>query len=322
MNRRRALLIFGATAACLGLVAAVSHATTPGTNGRIALSRYRLHDAPYQAEISMVNSDGSGERKLTNVSPGYVDDEPDWAPNGSRIAFQRCGAPGPPCSIWTVERDGSGLRRLSPHCPRGSSPPKCPDDSGPAYSPDGRHIAFTRYRSPTLGGQVVMVADANLRHAHRLGRGWEPGWSPDGKQLAFVWKPGNRSAVFVMNVDGTGRHRVTPWRLGAEEFPDWSPDGTRILFNTAPADRGNLFSIKPDGTGLRQLTHFRGVSKVVNGSFSPDGDSIVFATRVGAVNPPGASLTDVFVMSADGTDIRPVTRSRNYDAAPDWGPRK
>jgi hypothetical protein len=32
-------------------------------------------------------------------------------------------------------------------------------------------------------------------------------------------------------------------------------------------------------------------------------------------------LPDVFVMSADGTDIRPVTRSCNWDGSPDWGPR-
>lgn len=322
MITRRGLLIFAAAAACLALGAPAPHATTPGTNGRIAFSQYRLHDAPLQAEIFAVNSDGTRQRKLTHASRGFVDDEPDWAPGGSRLVFQRCGSPGPPCSIWTVNADGSGLRRLSPRCSQGSAPPKCPDDSGPAFSPNGRQIAFTRFHSAKSGGQIVMVADANLRHAHPLGPGWEPGWSPDGNQLAFVWKPGNRQGVFVENADGTGRHRVTPWRLRAGEFPDWSPDGTRILFNTGGPDRGNLFTIRPDGTGLRQLTHFRGLSKVVNGSFSPDGDSIVFATQVGAVNPSGASLPDIFVMSADGTDIRPVTRSRNYDASPDWGRRR
>jgi hypothetical protein len=30
---------------------------------------------------------------------------------------------------------------------------------------------------------------------------------------------------------------------------------------------------------------------------------------------------DLFVMSADGTDIRPLTRSPNWDGSPDWGSR-
>jgi Tol biopolymer transport system component len=53
------------------------------------------------------------------------------------------------------------------------------------------------------------------------------------------------------------------------------------LFHTIPHGddfRGNLYSIRPDGTGLRELTHFRGRTKVTNGSYSPDGLSIVFST--------------------------------------------
>ena len=169
-----------------------------------------------------------------------------------------------------------------------------------------------------------MVADANLRRVHPVGPGWDPGWSPDGKRLAFVWKPRHQSAVFVENVDGTGRQRITPFALRAGDHPDWSPDGTRILFNTGgnQVRDQNLFTVRPDGTGVRQLTYFRGKTNLLNGSFSPDGESIVFATVVGATNPPGAGLDDVFVMSADGTDIRPVTRARNWDGAPDWGPSR
>jgi len=315
MNRRRALLIMGVTAVCAGSVATLSHATAPGENGRIAFMRYRLHDAPYQAEIFTVNSDGGSERKVTHVTPGLIDDEPDWAPHGSRIVFQRCGRGR--CLIWSVLPDGRGLKRLSPSCPRRPGLAKCVDNSEPVYSPDGRHIAF-------VADDVVMVADAKLRHAHPVGPGYDPGWSSDGKRLAFVWKPGNRSAVFVQNVDGVGRHRITPFRLRAGDHPDWSPDGTRILFNTGGIQirDQNLFTVRPDGTGLRQLTHFRGKTNLLNGSFSPDGESIVFATVIGAVNPPGAGLDDVFVMSADGTDIRPVTRARNWDGTPDWGPSR
>jgi TolB protein len=169
---------------------------------------------------------------------------------------------------------------------------------------------------------VIVVADANLRNAHRVAPGYEPGWSPGGKQLVFVSKPRSFQAVYVCNSDGTGLRRITPWELRAGEHPDWSPDGTRILFTSGPSGRGNLFTIQPNGRGLRQLTHYRGASRVSLGSYSPDGRSIVFGTVVGAVNRPGATLNDVFVMTADGTDIRPVTRALNFDAHPDWGPRR
>jgi Tol biopolymer transport system component len=167
-----------------------------------------------------------------------------------------------------------------------------------------------------------MVADSNLRHPRAIGRGYEPGWSPDGKQLVFVSKPGSFQALFVVNADGSGLRRITPWRLRAGGHPDWCPDSTRILFAGGLPDHGNLFTIRPDGTGLQQLTPFTGLTRISAGSFSPDGKSIVFDTVVGAVNPPRATLNDVFVMNADGSHIRPITRTRNEDDSPDWGPRR
>jgi Tol biopolymer transport system component len=299
-----------------GLAAGSSHATAPGKNGQIAFIRYELHNQPLTAHVVVANSDGTGQRTITHASRQYVDDEPDWAPNGSRIVFKRCGSHSP-CAIWSVRPDGRNPRRLSPRCPAGSH--TCPDYQAPAYSPDGRHIAFMRERGAS---HVIMIADANLRHARLVGPGYQPGWSLDGTRLLFGYQPqGSRPALYVSNTDGSGRRRITPPRLSVGDFPDWSPDGTRILFAAGPRDRDNLFTIHPDGTGLQQLTHYTGLTRVEVGSFSPDGQSIVFSMVVGAVNPPGSSLPDVFVMTADGTDIHPVTRTRNSEDAADWGPR-
>ena len=277
------------------------------------------------AHIVVANSDGSRQRTITHASRKYEDDQPDWSPDGSRIMFERCAED--QCHIWTMRPDGSDQRRLSPPCPPGmQAPPRCPDDTYPAYSPDGRQIAFTRYRSGKAG-EVVMVADAHLRHPHAIGSSpsrisVEPGWSPDGKQLAFVSKPRVYPAVFVVDADGSGLRRITPWHLQANSHPDWSPDGTRILFAGGPLDHGNLFTIQPDGTSLQQLTHYQGLTKMSTGSYSPDGKSIVFGMVVGVVNRPRATLNDVFVMNADGSRIRPITRTRNWDGSPDWGPRQ
>jgi Tol biopolymer transport system component len=52
------------------------------------------------------------------------------------------------------------------------------------------------------------------------------------------------------------------------------------------------------------------------GSYSPDGRFIVFATSHGAL---GGSVPDVFVMNADGTHVRPLTRTPNFESEADWG---
>ena len=347
MNRRLAALA-AAFAAAVTLGLASAHATAPGRNGRIAFERYRFSDKPLWAEIWVTNPDGTGERRITHAPRGYLDRGPDWSPDSSRIAFNRCAPDDGRCTLWVVKPDGNDERMLSPSCRQGvSDPSSCPDDSFPAYSPDGHHLAFGRFDGAE---DSIVIADTNLRHPRQVfsfghSRGapdvGNPAWSPDGKRIAFVvsnangtkYKPVNGIAISIVNADGTGLHRLTPWKLRAGAGPegiDWSPDGTRILFRTHPhagTDAGgNLYTIRPDGSGLRQLTHFEpydtAPGALRTGSYSPDGSSILFATYHGAVtvSPSSSNLPDVFVMSADGTDVRPVTRARNWDGDPDWGP--
>ena len=85
--------------------------------------------------------------------------------------------------------------------------------------------------------------------------------------------------------------------------------------------QGNLYVVRPDGTGLRQLTHYGGgVQLLQNGSFSPDGGSIVFATTENATKTRNSNLPDVFTMKLDGTGQTRVTSRVNWDGSPDWGP--
>ena len=78
--------------------------------------------------------------------------------------------------------------------------------------------------------------------------------------------------------------------------------------------QSQIYVVRPDGTGLRQLTRFKAGTAVLSYSFSPDGKWIMFA-KSGKGGEP-----DIFVMRANGTDIRPVTRTNTWDSAPDWEP--
>ena len=72
-------------------------------------------------------------------------------------------------------------------------------------------------------------------------------------------------------------------------------------------------SIRPDGSGLRQVTHVEEGTQLLSASFSPDGRSITFAMTGEGGEP------DVFVMRADGRDVRPVTTTPVWESMPDWG---
>lgn len=312
----------------VGLTAAAALATAPGQNGQIVFRRYLGPDRT-KGTIFTVAPDGTGERRLTRPPAKASDDYPDYAADGSFVAFQRCASA---CRIYTVRPDATGLKRVGAGCTGTQTPPRCADNSYPAISPDGRNIAFVRafgrVRNDELehvGIYAMRVDGSHLRRVTLPRTGTaadiDPQWSPDGRRLVFVRKnvtarPAGGQAVFVVNADGSGLRRVTPWKLRAGDGPDWSPDGSQILFRSPETENfldSNIFTIHPDGKGLRQVTHAAASTKVYSASFSPDGTAITLGLT--GVD----QQADVFRVALDGTGLTPVTRTRSWDSAPDWG---
>jgi TolB protein len=251
------------------------------------------------------------------------DDAPTWSPDGSRIAFRR--ERGPDGAIYTVRPNGSGLTRVSRRCPM-AKPRHCDEDFGPAFSPNGRDVAFLSFDGKK--GEIVIVAsDGRNRRvvvpASPRAQFMDPEFSPDGKRVVFEQhnlgrsKPRDGQALFAVNLDGSGRSRITPWSLSAGD-PDWSRDGQWILFgsNEGLDKRSQLYVIHPDGTGLKQLTHLRQRNLGFASAFSPDGNWIVLGA--GGV----AGNADLYLMRANGRGLRALTRTRLWDSWPDWAPAR
>jgi TolB protein len=312
-------------------VAASKPAKVEKVSGRIAFRRY-LDDGHTQGAIFTIDADGTGEKQVTTPPAGHIDDHPDWSPDGSKIAFQRC-ADGEPCEVLIVPAAGGAPRKLKPRCPL--SPAWC-DVAYPAWTPDGRIVA-TMYQGETrtLDGEdwieqaQLELFDLRKRTQRTIlaRRNWtgEPGTpavSPDGRTILYNRynsprsKPAGGRAMFAIDLDGSNHHQVAPWELGSGDHPGFAPDGT-ILFRSYEGDdskQSDFWTVRVDGKRLRQLTHYEESTLVLSASYSPDGKWIVHAT-----NGIGGNA-DVFIMRADGTGNRPVTRTEQWDSAPDWSP--
>jgi Tol biopolymer transport system component len=332
-------------AAGLVLAPALAHATTPGGNGKIAFTRYRLQDNPLRSEIWVANPDGSGERRVSHSTRAVVDNHAQWSPDGKRIVFDRCTTH--VCSIWVVDADGTHQRRLSPACPADRPPPVCSDDSFPSFMPNGRRIVFVhasgRIRHGATGDWVASseivqrdLRGGKLKVLRRLagfrGDYESPEVSPDGTRLVFRIESSGRvspkygKALFVANLGGGKQRRLTPWSLRGLN-PDWAPDGSRILFaSDVPAGHlapgTDLYTARPDGTDRRRITNVGANHYVLAGSYSPDGKSIVYATDLDATPKPlgGNPFADVVTQPLGGGAVTRITHSASLDAWPTWGP--
>jgi TolB protein len=144
---------------------------------------------PTRVAIFTMNADGS---HLTQLSPKSAarstqDSQPQWSPDGTKIAFVRTNTTAKPKNKGAIEimnADGSNIRRLTPFRI---------DATDPRWSPNGKQLLFntwahaTQFKSANL---FVMNADGTQRVAltHYAGgtlQAIADAWSPNGTQVLF-----------------------------------------------------------------------------------------------------------------------------------------
>ena len=347
MRGRKPALLAVALALTASVPAAAADLATSGTqNGRIVFRRY-LDVAKTTGAIFTVNPNGSKVTQVSRPRNGVIDTEPDWSADGTKIAFERqlpCPAGGSrdgmndTCDlVYTVNRNGKGLWPLVAcqfDVAHSSASPasRCVGVDQPGWSPDGRRIAFQynlvdpNYSDSLELNAGIWVVDADGGNAHQVtqrtpGNSWDfgPQWSPSGDKLAFFRLDlhGNNEAIYTVNVDGTSEIRLTPKTLNAAN-PNWSPDGKWVLFTGEAGDGSvNIYKVHSDGSSLTNVTRQGpGGFHYLSASFSPNG-AMIATGRTPGKGLEGAA--DVVTMKADGSHVRPVTKSRLWDSGADWG---
>lgn len=225
--------------------------------------------------------------------------------------------------LYTVRRDGSGLRRLW-------SDPGL--SANVVWSPDCSHIAFTYYPFRPNNTAYVYMASSDGGNLTRLSPdadSFAPVWSPDGKRIAYHWSPRGSSAIALCVVE-TESGEVTQLTHGESRnvLGEWSPEGQRIFFLSDRDDgqRFEVYVMNADGSQERKLTA-TGLAKSYL-DLSPDGAKVLFVGATVRDNTPdpmlGVSDTAfrLFVMNSDGSDLRELsgdTWEQIYD--PSWSPQ-
>jgi Tol biopolymer transport system component len=303
---KRSIVLATATLTLLGVLGlgGPAHATTPGTNGRIAFQM----DFGRGAEIYTIRPNGLGIRQLTKVHGSA--EMPDWSPDGTQIAFATEDGPS---GLWIVNADGSHLHQVAA------------SGWAPAFTPDGTHLV---YDCPDCtGGQGIFLMDADGSDAPgtRLTRNpsgyagdTNPEVAPDGQTVTFVRRKveGELQALFAVNIDGAIVRRLVSYRFNVFIKHDWAPDGRHIVFSSRIDGQANVYTIAPDGSDLVQVTHVAAPVEAIAGSYSPDGRWIAFRWGNQSIG-----VYRLMKMHPNGSARSLITTAPIGETFIDWGPR-
>lgn len=173
---------------------------------------------------------------------------PVFSPDGRWIAF--CSSKDSNSTqLYIASSDGKTIRQLT------NEPSVI--HSSPRWNPrTGREIAFISNRSGTPQIYVIDADGTNLRRLlDRGGSADSPAWSPDGRYIAFAWRPpgGATFDIFLLDVATRQILQLTDG-VGNNESPSWSPDGRHLAFQSDRTGRFEIYLMHIDGTGLKQIT--------------------------------------------------------------------
>lgn len=302
---------------------------------------------PAGAQAPQSGPDAAKETRLRNVRQltfGGENAEAYFSADGKRLIFQSTRE-GVPCDqIFTMDIDGSGLRRVS----TGQGRTTCG-----FFLPDGENIVYssTHERSPACPprpdmsqGYVWPIYDYDIYRAKADGSGLrnltrstgydaEPTVAPDGTIVFTSTRDGDME-IYSMRADGSNVKRLTN-RPGPDGGPFFSHDGEMVAFRGRQMQPGpafedyrsllqqklwrpgdlELFVMNRDGSGQRQVTKLGGANFAP--SWHPDRKRLIFVSNMD--DPKGREF-DLYLINVDGTGLERITHNPLFDGFPMFSP--
>jgi len=181
----------------------------------------------------------------------------------------------------------------------------------PGWSPTGQWLALSLSKDGGTNLYLMRPTGGALR---RLTNGHaisvSPSFSPNGRQIVFTSDRGGSPQIYMMDLEGANLERLT-FEGEYNASARWSPRGDKIAFASNRGGGGfQIYLMNPNGTGVQQITTV-GVNE--DPAWSPDGRHLVFTSN-------RSGRKDIYVMHADGSGQKRLTRSGSKSFAPDWSP--
>jgi len=191
--------------------------------------------------------------------------------------------------------------------------------SGEGYfSPDGKKLIFQSEREPANPFYQQYILDLENGETRRVSPGM-------GKTTCGFFQPGTNRVLFAST------HADPEAAAKQKAELDFRASGKQRRYAWDYDATFDIFSAKQDGTDLVNLTHSPGYD--AEGAYSPDGKQIVFCSLRAAFpleklpkeqrdryDKDASWFGDIYLMNADGSNVRRLTTDPGYDGGPFFSP--
>ena len=306
-------------------------------------------------DVYIMNSDGSGVRRLTDWKSDEQTSPGSWSPDGTRLFFisNRSG------------HDNLYFMNVEPFAPHEILADASRSMQFPMYSRDGTKILYQTAKENESGDlRIYNVSTKDVTTLIKMENGGGfPRLSPDGNWIVFQQRTGDNSEICLIRSDGTGGVTNLTNNPARDSTPSWSPDGSKIVFSSnrdGNYDLYQLYVMNADGSNQHRIYYSDAISDYA--TWSPDGTRIAFANdkedgRTGnfeifsiepetteaekrltfrhgydvypSYSPDGSRIAfmsnadgnwEIYMINADGTGLIRLTRDPAADSDPSWSP--
>lgn len=166
------------------------------------------------------------------------------------------------------------------------------------------------YTIDETGGNLQKITERMNKMAY------EPSFSANGAWIIFESHELDREDNGILTkfkTDGTSSYIELTNSTDDCRQPNCSLAGNLILYQQLSGGQWNIWVMDTLGSNKRQVTS--GAGDKTDGSFSPDGNYIVYSS-----NESGEEYANIYIIPVNGGNSIRVTNSGTYDGAPSWSP--
>jgi len=297
--------------------------------------------------LSLSSTYSQEKRSLVNLDVFDMEwaNSPQISPDGSRIVYQRQGfdimTDRSTSSLWILNSDGSGHRKLFE---------KEGGEGSARWSPDGEKLAYT---ASGAAGSEIYVYDFKTDKSTRISTlDQSPSglsWSPDGQWIAFSmfvpasapklatppkkprgakwadpvrvttrlkyeadgrgYLPDGFRHFYVVPSDGGTERKLTSGDFNYSGTPQWTKDGTGLIFSGNLNEEweydwrnSEIYHLNINSGDINALTNRKGPDR--GAVISPDGKSILYLGNDDKVQT--YQLQKVYQMNLDGSGKKEI----------------